>query len=159
MTYMDEDEAAGIDIWDKMNRPRRKQIGIPVVPAPYNVEGARASTQPREPVRYPADRPGAPPPPVRPPDQGRHRWDMDRRVPPQWQREGDPSRGWTGSDTTDAYRAAGPRERAAMQRAAYQAGRNGDTGAAESFPPGSPERAAYERGARERAAASRQVQR
>lgn len=164
MTYMDEEERAGADIWDKL-KPRRKPL-VPFAPDDDTrayVEGAQGATRPREAVDRPRPTPGrppiiddsrGPPPPAVPRPRGPHRWDMDRRVPPQWQRGGRPEdrTDWNGSDAIDPGQ--DPRDQKRMLDGAYQAGRSGDTGAQGSFPNtpfGRRQRAAYERGRREAA--------
>jgi hypothetical protein len=169
MSYMDEEERAGADIWDKI-KPRRYPM-VPGMPVQSDdplmfVEGASASTRPRDAVERQRPRPGrppiidesrAPPPPARPRDAGPRRWDMNKKAPSQWQQEQQPRRDWSGSDAIDPGQ--DPREQARMIQGAYQAGRTGDTGAQGSFPNtpfGRKQRAAYEQGRRD---AARQAQR
>ena len=96
---------------------------------------------------------------------------MNKKAPPEWQREKPPNAQgqsaelsapkpkdkWTGRDGLDG-RSQNPRERDDMMRGAYWAGRNGDAGAAGSFP-NTPEgramRREYDRGRRDRDAEQR----
>ncbi len=165
MTYMDAEEAAGRDIWDKV-QPRRRQPlpGSPLAGSQFNVQGAGAATRPRQVMERPKPSPGrppmvddsrGPPPPPRPRDAGQRRWDMNKKAPPQWQQERPPPRNdWQGEDSIEPD----ARDQADMMRGAYWAGKNGDTGAQGSFPNtpfGRRQREAYERGRREAAQAQR----
>ena len=166
MSFMDEEERAGADIWDKL-KPRPKPL-VPFAPSDdprVSVQGAQGSTRPRQGMERPKPFPGrppmvddsrGPPPPPRPSPDGPRRWDMNRKAPPQWQRENPPPRNdWRGGDSIEPD----ARDQADMMRGAYWAGKNGDVGAQRSFPDtpfGRRQRAAYEQGRRE---AAQQAQR
>lgn len=153
--YMDDQELDGVDIWDKI-RMRRRAQPMPVAPdeAVY-AQGAGAATQPRAPAPVGPPRiddSQRPPPPAVPPPVGKRDWWMNKKAPPQWQRGDDrtPDR-WDGTDR-GLNPHSDPREQRRLLEGAYRAGRNGDAGAADGFPPtpfGRKLRAEYERGRRD----------
>ena len=69
----DPEELGGIDVWDRV-----MLRGQPVAGA--------TPPQPVPPFPRPIDR-QRPPPPKVPPAQGKREWWMNKKAPPQWQRE------------------------------------------------------------------------
>lgn len=134
---MDPEERDGMDIWDKV-QPRRRMVPMPDGSVVY-ASAAHGATDPRArveqlPFETPIDR-NRPPGPAVPQPQGDRRWDMNRKAPPQWQRETDRRDKWTGQDGgMNPY--GDPKERKRALDAMYQAGMNGDRGAVEAIPPG-----------------------
>ena len=145
---MDDEEREGMDVWDKLRQsignataPRQRPwYQHPNAPSQEEIDRQRRVPQPRRKPNVPPDMP---------PNRGDQRWWQDKRIPRQWQDQTTPSRPpRTGQDGTSAYNDTADQER--LMRGAYAAGLNGDEGAAQSFPPGSPFERAYRQGLRDR---------
>lgn len=144
---LDAKERAGWDVWDKIKFKIGKVAATPQDHPWYQDERA---PKPGEPIpqRGPIPRVKPRTAPPMPEGGGQPDWWQDKRMPKQWQDATSTSPQKDGQDSTSAYDSPADRDR--LMRGAYQAGRNGDASAADSFPAGSPYAQAYRQGLRDR---------
>lgn len=141
---MDAKERAGMDVWDRLRQKMSRVAAAPERPWYQHRNAPQPGDIPPPPPRPIEKKRDAPP---MPPNKGDQQWWQDRRVPRQVQEQTERPT-WDGEDATSPYNE--PKDRERLLRGAYQAGRNGDLGAAESFPAGSPFEQAYRQGLRDR---------
>lgn len=150
---MTPEERAGRDIWDKVRMQaaaqQQQQQPKPVMEWPNHYPPFPPKS-PSQPGTAQGDRArlGGPyrPRPKPTPAQQQQGPISPRPLQPPRPRRVDG--GWTGQGSANAY--DDPKSSADLMRGAYQAGLNGDAGAAGSFPPGSAAAAAYQRGLADR---------
>ena len=147
---MTPDERAGRDIWDKVRMQAAAQQ-----------QQQKPKPNMEWPNYYPPYPPQSPSTPGSSPGGDRARLGGPQRPrpkpTPQQQQQGPlspkpttpPRNRWTGQGSANAYE--DPQSQGDLTRGAYQAGLNGDTGAAGSFPRGSAAERAYQKGLADRA--------
>lgn len=146
---LDQKEVAGMDVWDKLRQKMGRVAAAP--PQDQSWYQDRRAPKPGEPIPGPVQRPRVKPrtaPPI-PSDGGKPDWWQDKRMPKQWQDQTSQGPGPDGQDNTSSYNSSRA-DQDRLMRGAYEAGRNGDAGAASSFPAGSPFEQAYRQGLRDR---------